>query len=591
MAASNISTSDHENDNSSDSYPFNLGTYTPSLLLPTSSPPAAQNSFTAALLWSYAFNHSESQACYRTALDHDPACAIAYWGLAVTGGPNYNLPWEAVGDESERREEVNKVREWLGKAVDLLRSAKSDEVVRRLVGAVGRRFGVSIEGEKVEILNIKDGEEEEYDFAAWNIAYAEAMEDVYNDFGHDPDIATLYIDALMNLHPWSLWDISTGQPAPGARTLKIKGLLEKSLNTPAGENHPGLIHLYIHLMEMSPRPEDALPIANRLRNLVPDAGHLLHMPTHLDVLCGDWEAAMEGNRLAIIADEKYLSNRGGKNFYTLYRCHDFHFRVYAAMFAGKYAVALETVEGLEKTLLGNDGGENVLQPMADFLEAFLGMRVHVYVRFGKWQELKEMKMPEDEELYCVTTAMIRYGKGVAAAVEGDQQEAQQQRSQFREARGKVKESRTLFNNSAKDILSVAAAMLDGEVEYRGGNVEVGFGHLRDAVDLSDKLPYDEPWGWMQPPRHALGALLLEQGRVEEAKVEYEKDLGLDESVPRQLRHPNNVWALHGYAECLRRLKGNQQELDSVSNELEALVGRADMKIGSSCFCRKAEKSV
>ncbi|SMR52139.1 unnamed protein product [Zymoseptoria tritici ST99CH_1A5] len=575
----------HPEDQEEPPYPFNLGSYTPSLLLPTASPSAAQESFTQALLWSYAFNHAEAQSCFQTALSHDPDCALAYWGLAVSGGPNYNLPWESLGSEDERRAEVEKCREWVRKAAEVLKRKEGggDGVVRRLLEAVGRRYGVHIETQADENLSVA-GNKEDFNYAAWNEAYAAAMGDIFKDFGHDPDIATLYVDALMNLHPWSLWDISTGKPVEGARTLEIKDLLEKSLASEEGQNHPGLLHLYVHLMEMSPKPEEALPIANRLRKLVPDAGHLLHMPTHLDVLCGDWDRAMEGNRLAIRADEKYLAHRGGKNFYTLYRCHDFHFRVYAAMFAGRYGVSLATVEGLERTLL--DDIEGVLRPNADFLEAFLGMRVHVYVRFGKWKELGDMSMPEDVELCSVTAAMVRYGKGVAAAVDGDQNEAVRQRELFGEAKAKVKEGRTLFNNTAKDLLNVAAAMLDGEVEYRTGNVEEGLASLRKAVDLSDHLPYDEPWGWMQPPRHALGALLLEQGRVEEAKVEYEKDLGLDESVPRQLRHPNNVWAVHGYAECLKRMVADGKEVERVEGELSVLMRKVDVKIGSSCFCRK-----
>jgi hypothetical protein len=409
------------------------------------------------------------------------------------------------------------------------------------------------------------------------------MRGVYADFADDLDVATLYADSLMNLTPWELWDLRTGQPAEGARTLEAKDVLDAALRHAGGLAHPGLLHLYIHLMEMSSTPEDALVVADHLRDLVPDAGHLQHMPTHLDILCGDYRRAIASNSDAIRADDRFLERRGAMNFYTLYRSHDFHFRLYAAMFAGQSEVALETVARLEASL-----PEDLLRvespPMADWLEGFLAMRVHALVRFGRWEDILGLPLPHDPALYCVTTAMLHYARGVALAATGRVEGADAERDQFRVAVGRVAPSRTLFNNTCLDILAIADGMLDGEVEYRKGNHDLAFEHLRRSIAAEDALPYDEPWGWMQPTRHAYGALLLEQGRVEEAAAAFRADLGLDDTLPRALQHPNNVWALHGYHECLLAL-GHSSEARIVGQQLRLAEAVADVPIEASCFCR------
>ena len=344
--------------------------------------------------------------------------------------------------------------------------------------------------------------------------------------------------------------------------------------------------MYIHLMEMSPSPESALPIADHLRGLVPDGGHLHHMPTHLDVLCGRYQDAIDSNSAAIVADEKYLSVTGPLNFYTLYRAHDYHFRVYAAMFAGRLGVCLDTASRLEasipKDLLLVES-----PPMADWLESFLTLRLHVLVRFGRWEDIARLEFPEDRELYCTTTAMIHYAKTIAFAAMGRLEDAEAHRREFQDALQKVKESRMLFNNKCVDILQVADAMMNGEVEYRHGKYNLAFEHLREAIRREDNLPYDEPWGWMQPTRHAYGALLLEQGHVEEAARVYMADLGMSDELPRALRHPGNVWALHGVHECLVRL-GRQEEAMEVEGTLQEARKGADVPIRASCFCRLEE---
>ena len=271
------------------------------------------------------------------------------------------------------------------------------------------------------------------------------------------------------------------------------------------------------------------------------------------------------------------------NFYSAYRCHDYHFKIYGAMFLGQYRPAMEAAEEMIETLprellvMGSP-------PMADWLEGFVPMKQHVLIRFGRWDEILAQPLPEDPELFCVTTAMMRYARAVACAASGDVDGASGERGAFLAARDRVPESRMLFNNTCLDILAVAEQMLEGELEYRRGNVDEAFGHLRRSVELDDALPYDEPWGWMQPTRHALGALLMEQNRLEEAEAVYRADLGLDASLSRACQHPDNVWSLHGLHECLVR-GGERAEATLIKQRLDLAAARADVRIESSCYCR------
>lgn len=531
----------------------------------TTSNDHAQIWFNRGLIWSYAFNHEEAAQCFEQAIAHDSECAMAHWGLAYSLGPNYNKPWEFF-DEKDLDTTVSRTHRAASRAKTSASTVTSVE--KALIHALQYRY---------------PQQEAPNDCSIWNKEYARAMENVYRKFPSDLDVASLYADALMNLTPWALWDLSTGEPATGARTLEAKHVLDCALAQDGALSHPGLLHLYIHLMEMSGTPEAALNVADHLRGLVPDAGHLHHMPTHLDVLCGDYRRAIASNSDAIRADEKFLARAGPLNFYTLYRSHDYHFRIYAAMFAGQSRIALETCSKLEASI----PDELLLvksPPMADWLEGFLSARVHVLVRFGRWQDIMELELPRDQELHCVTTAMMRYAKTVAYAASGHIEQAEQEQSQFEKAVERVSPSRTLFNNKCVDILAVARSMLEGELEYRRKNYDLAFDHLRRSIVLDDNLPYDEPWGWMQPTRHAYGALLLEQGRVEEAAAVYAADLGMDDSLPRALRHPNNVWALHGFHECLIKL-GRKSEARIVQQQLSMATAVADVSISSSCCCR------
>lgn len=526
----------------------------------------AQKWFDRGLVWTYGFNHEEAARCFEKAIANDTECAMAYWGLAYTSGPNYNKPWE-VFDEEDISTSVTRTYHAATQA--RTKAASASVIERGLIGALQLRYPQ----EWGPATN----------FSSWNQRYAEAMEVVYKEFPDDLDVAALYADSLMNLTPWQLWNLADGKPAAGTRTIEAKEVLDRALAMEAGLQHPGLLHLYIHLMEMSGTPEAALTVADSLRGVVPDSGHLNHMPTHLDILCGDYRRAIASNTEAIRSDEKFVTRTGPLNFYTLYRCHNYHFLIYAAMFSGQSKVALEAVKQLELAI-----PEGLLRvkspPMADWLESFLSTRIHVLIRFGRWQDLLSMVLPQDSELHCVTTAMIHYGKGVALAATGRVEEAEQERNKFLTAAGRVPSSRTLFNNTSTDILAIASAMLDGELAYRQNNFDLAFQELLRSIELDDALPYDEPWGWMQPTRHAYGALLLEQGYVEAAAAVYSGDLGFDDTLPRARQHPNNVWALHGFHECLVK-RGRMAEARIVEAQLKLAVAIADVPVKSSCFCR------
>jgi tetratricopeptide (TPR) repeat protein len=489
---------------------------------------------------------------------------MAHWGIAYASGPNYNKQWADFEDDEKRA--------CLVAAHELVEAAKNrldqaNDIERGLIEALTKRYP---EDSAIE------------DFGPWNDAFANSMRKVYQAHPDDLDVCTLFAESIMNRTPWQLWDLPTGRPAAGADTEEAIEVLETAfaeLADKGAKQHPGLLHMYLHLMEMSPHPEKALSAGDALIDLVPDAGHLQHMPTHVDVLCGRYENVVSRNHRAIQADQKYLERSGPFNFYTLYRCHNYHFKIYGAMFLGQRQVAFETADELAASLT-----PDVVAPMADWVEGFYPMKQHVLIRFGEWEQIKQQALPEDPALYAFTLALIHYAKTVAHAATGDIPAAEAARQDYLAAKTAMPASRTIFNNTCLDILTVAEAMLEGELSYRKGEFDAAFAHLRRSVELDDNLPYDEPWGWMQPTRHALGALLMEQNRIEEAEAVYRADLGFDDTLARACQHPGNVWSLHGLHECLTR-QGSDDEARSIKPALDKALARADVKIHYSCYCR------
>lgn len=520
-----------------DRTPYSIGGFHRAV---STSSPEAQIWFDRGLALSYGFNHEEAIRCFERAAAVDPECAMAYWGIAYASGPNIN--------NTEMEEEA------------VLRAHQNIDRARAKIAGAN-----PLETALIEALAMRYAHPAPDDRSDLDLAYADAMRDVARAFPDDPDVAALFAESLMMLRPWYHWT-PEGKPSP--ETPEIVEVLESALEI--HPEHPGLCHFYIHTMEASPDPGVALPAADSLRDRLPGLGHLVHMPSHIYVLVGDYAAAVEVNQDAIEADGEYVKLAGVMNFYTLYRVHNYHFVVYAAMFDGQRERALTTsLEMVEQI------PDEMLEALPDFLEAFVPTPLHVMVRFGMWEEI--LKQPEPPANQPVTRTVWHYARALAFATTNRVDEAAAEKKAFDKTLASIPDSRLLFNNSCNAILSVADAMLEGEIDYRRGDFDAAFEHLREAVRRDDNLNYDEPWGWMQPARHSLGALLLEQGQLQEAAEVYREDLR---------RHPKNAWSLLGLAECLERL-GNTAEATSIRAQFDEACARSDVGIKASCYCARA----
>jgi tetratricopeptide (TPR) repeat protein len=374
-----------------------------------------------------------------------------------------------------------------------------------------------------------------------------------------------------------------------------------------------MLHQHIHAWEMSPTPEKALPTGKLLRDgLIPDSGHLLHMPryvanvllvwillrdlsqcSHIDMWIGDYQEAILSNEKAVEADNRYLAARGPANFYTIYRLHDNHLGMAAAMYAGAYSKALKAADEILSLPTG------VVAHFPDWLEAMMDNRYHVLMRFGKWDEILETPEPEDKELFCSVIATRLCARAVALASLGRADEAEAERIKFEEALKRIPDTRMLFNNSVANVMAVASKFALGEVRYRQGRYDEAFGALREAVRLSEELiyqgefeevndrslesynerilsPHLEPEAWILPSRHALGALLMEQGHRAEAEQVLRGDLE---------KHPHNIWSLRGLVNCVEADgRGGSDEAKAWKEELKKLEKIADTEIETPCFC-------
>ncbi|MEM7170887.1 MAG: tetratricopeptide repeat protein [Pseudomonadota bacterium] len=534
----------------------------------TTSSAAAQTWFDRGLLWTFGYNHEEAIVCFEKAIEADPDCAMAHWGLGYAAGPNYNMPWHML-DEAHQTKALSIGFEAARAALQRIDRVTAWEAA--LIRALPARYPQT---EPIE------------DMSPWNDHFADAMRLAFQAEPQSLEVRTVFAEALLNRTPWKMWDLKTGAPAVGASTVECQAVLEESLEKdPATIAHPGILHLYIHLMEMSPFPEKALKASDALKTLVPDSGHLIHMPTHIDVLCGNYRDVVRWNEEAVRADLTYWRKHGPYNIYSGYRLHNYHFVIYGAMFLGQFEPAMAAVRGAAETV-PEDMLRTESPPMADYFESYLSFEPHVLVRFGKWREAIAMTLPEDPELYCTLTAHIHYARGVAHAALGNVAEAETEEKAFHEAKARVPESRYLHNNRVVNLLDIAAEMLRGEILYRKGDYDEAFAALRRAVVLEDDLPYDEPWGWMQPSRHALGALLLEQGQLADAEAIFREDLGLGGQLSRATVHPDNVWSLKGLHDCLQA-RGETVEIVQIRQRLDLADARADRRVSASCFCAQA----
>jgi tetratricopeptide (TPR) repeat protein len=500
--------------------------------------PAAQVLFQQGMAWCYAFHHDEARRCFTAAVEADPEFAMGYWGLAFAAGPHINNM--EMSEESAKFAHDNAT-----KAASL--AAGRPAVERALIHAVGQRYAWPAPKERKDL----------------DQAYADAMGAAYHAHSDHPDVAALYAESLMDLQPWDLWN---DDGTPKGRTPEVLSVLEKLLA--AHPTHPQACHLYIHAVEASPQPERAIPAADRLGSLVPAAGHLVHMPSHAYIRVGRYADAAEANRRGIARDLAIVARTGRNGFYELYRAHNYHFLVYACMFLGRQEEAIANARAMVRELPAE-----VVKAMPAFLDGFMATPVHAMVRFGRWEEM--LAEPKPADWLPVTTTFWHYGRGIALAALGRVDEAAAEQAAFDQALAAVPPEYLMGNNAARTVLEVGRAMLAGEVAFRRGDHEAAFTALRDGVVRDDALRYDEPRAWMMPARHALGALLLEAGRVDEAEAVYRADLA---------RHKGNGWALHGLAECQRR---RNQDASATEAAFAEAWRHADVQIKSSCFCRRS----
>ena len=422
---------------------------------------------------------------------------MAWWGEAYAAGPFINLPWQWQGAVECRASLATCVA---ATEAAMARRERATAVERALIEALPARYQDNV---------VVPAEE----FAKWDDAFAAAMRGVYGRFPDDPDVATLFAEALITRTPWHLWDLDTGMPADGADTLKAKAVLEAGMQQRRHRGqppHPGMLHMYIHVMEMSRVPECALAAADQLDGLSPDNGHLNHMPTHIYLQCSRYADALEVSRKAVTADDKYARRMGSFNFYTTSRCHDLHAMMDAAMMLADYRHADEAARRMARTVT-----PELLRQDRPYLIAALdhyrSMAVHVPVRFGRWREIVNAPMPPNPELYVVTTLMVHYAKGVATRRSVIFEAADRERSRFDAGCALLPEGRIFANETAPNVMAVPGRCSTERWPTTGETTRPASPTFERQCAATDNLRYSEPWPWMHPPRHALGALLLEQG--------------------------------------------------------------------------------
>lgn len=503
----------------------------------TTSVPEAQQAFDQGIQLLYGFNHDEAIRSFQHAASLDADCAMAWWGVAYAHGLHINNP---------QMEEEQSKRAYDAAQEALKRIDRASPIEQTLIRAVAQRYAWPVPDDRRPL----------------DEAYASAMGKAFKQFGDDPDVGALFAESLMNLQPWDLW---TPEGEPKHRTTEILEVLEHTIaRTPL---HPGANHFYIHAIEASPWPEKGLPSAERLVDLVPGSGHLVHMPSHIFIRTGRYALAADANTRAIAADEAYFQLAPAPDFYNLYYLHNVHFLAYAAMMEGRFEIALAAARKIER-----DIPERFLRANVGFADGFMPTTLHVLIRFGKWQDV--LTEPEPDDYRLLSRAEWHYARAVALANLKRIDDAQHALTQFDEVATQLDDTWFMGNNPASAVIGIARHMAAGEIAFKDGRSDEAFGLLRQAVALEDKLVYDEPPGWMQPVRHALGALLLSDGRASEAETIYREDLK---------RHANNGWALLGLQQSLEA-QGKIGEAAALDPMLDKAWARADVRPVASCYC-------
>ena len=503
----------------------------------TTRSPKAQAYFDQGLRLVYGFNHYEAQAAFREAARLDPTCAMCAWGVALTYGSNYNSPTDA---ERERGALTA-----VSQARTLAAMAATDRE-RALIAALATRHSASPTADR----------------AALDRAYADAMRDVSRRFPDDLDAATLLADALMNLRPWSLWT-TEGAPQPG--TEEIVATLERVLAV--DPMHPGANHLYIHAVEASPDPRRAEAAADRLRGLMPGAGHMVHMPSHIYYRIGRYADAAEVNVRAVAADRAYFArSRPSPIYRMMYYPHNLDFVWHAAALEGRGAECVRAA----REFAAAAPAEAVLE-MPD-METAPAAPYFALVRFGRWAEMLAEPAPPARMLYV--TGAWRYARGLAFLGTGRRDEAASELDKLRRVRQGVPAERTVAGFfKMSDMLALASEILAGEIAARGGDSDTAVKHLAEAVRIQDEHWFTEPPPWYFPVRQSLGAALLQAGRAAEAEAVYLEDLR---------RNPENGWSLFGLAQSLRA-QNKTADAAAIDTRFRRAWARADVALTSSRF--------
>jgi tetratricopeptide (TPR) repeat protein len=496
------------------------------------SSPEAQQFFDQGLRLVYAFNHDEAARAFHRAAELDPKMGMAWWGVALAVGPNYNLP---VDPEHEKI-----AVEAIDRAKSL--SASAPQIEKDYIDALGRRFT----------------HEANPDYRQLNADYAKAMRGLSAKYPDDLDAATLYADSMMNLRPWKLWN-ADGTPAPG--TEEIVSALESVLRR--DPNHIGAMHLYIHAVEASPHPERALSYADRIPQLAPAAGHLVHMPAHIYERTGNYDGARAQNVSAAKADEDYASATGMQGVYTMmYYSHNLHFGAIAASMQGRCAEAQSQADRL---------ADNVRPGLKEMpmLEAFVAIPLAISVRCQRWDSVLAAKEPAAQT--SALKAFWLYGRGTALAATGKVAEAEALQKQLAVIEAATPADEIFMppvENRSRQIYHIANVVLSARIAVAKGDKGRAIEMLKDAVANQDRLLYDEPADWYYPVRETLGGLLLQAGDAKAAEEVFRKDLELNP------RNPRSLFGLH---EALTR-QNRSYEAEWVNQEFDGAWRGADIQL-------------
>ena len=466
----------------------------------------AQAFFNQGLAYIYAFNHAESIKAFKRAAELDPNLAMAYWGSALALGSNYNLTADAA--------QLTEAYADLQKAIALAPKASARD--RAYIDALSHRYAADPETDRQKLA----------------AAYKTAMGELVKKYPDDLDAATLYAESMMNLRPWQLWT-RDGKPAEG--TLEIVAVLEGVLKR--DPTHSGANHYYIHTVEASPNPERALPSAKRLGGIAPNAGHLVHMPSHIYIRTGDYVEAARSNADAIVADRNYIKKYGAQGVYSMmYYNHNIHFLASANAMNGNYAGAIKSSRDL------HDNVKPLVKTMP-MLEMFTPYPAVTLVRFRKWEVILREQMPPPEMV--ITTAMWHFARGMAYAETGKPADAAKELAALKEMIKAIPVDAPWGNSTAQMVLKVAENLLAGEVALARGDISAAIKSLASAVEAEDAVNYNEPPDWDLPTREWLGRALLTDGRYAEAEKVYRDEL---------VKHPKNGRALFGLIESLKKQK-------------------------------------